>query len=471
MTAGTGLDRFGDDRRIVAARVDGELRDLSAEIPDGASVEPVSIDSPDGLAVLRHSTAHVAAQAVQSLHPEAKLGIGPPITDGFYYDFDLAEAFTPDDLRAVEKATPAPATTRAPTTTPVPTAVQTVAGTIRGAGNTVVVGAQIVITPIAGPGGPATGVGRGTMTDEDGQYRISGVASGRIRVAVRRIGYQPLAFDTVSVATLDVTLEPVAQKLAAIVVRERRRNVYTGRLAGFNRRRDLGFGRFITAADIDNQHPMRTTDLLRMIPGVYVSATGPTNRLRIRNANCDPLVWIDGMPALAGYFDIDAFDPRSLAGIEVYSGVATVPVELRGTRGEEACGVVAVWSRLPEPAERTNGRKYTAADLARLVEAATVYTADQVDRPARLDSTVTLSVNYPDSLRNRHTPGQATVEFVVDTTGAVELGTIGVVAASNPSFGDAARQAATTARFVPAAREGRLVRQLVQLPLRWETAR
>ena len=104
MTAGTGLDRFGDDRRIVAARVDGELRDLSAEIPDGASVEPVSIDSPDGLAVLRHSTAHVAAQAVQSLHPEAKLGIGPPITDGFYYDFDLAEAFTPDDLRAVEKA-------------------------------------------------------------------------------------------------------------------------------------------------------------------------------------------------------------------------------------------------------------------------------------------------------------------------------------------------------------------------------
>ena len=100
----TGLDRFGDDRRIVAVRIDGELADLSSAIPEAATVEPVAIDSPDGLAILRHSTAHVAAQAVQSRHPEAKLGIGPPITDGFYYDFDLADPFTPEDLRALEKA-------------------------------------------------------------------------------------------------------------------------------------------------------------------------------------------------------------------------------------------------------------------------------------------------------------------------------------------------------------------------------
>ena len=100
----TGLDRFGDDRTVVAVRVDGETQDLSREIPVGAAVEPVLIDSPDGLAILRHSTAHVAAQAVQNLHPEARLGIGPPITDGFYYDFDLAEPFTPESLREVEKA-------------------------------------------------------------------------------------------------------------------------------------------------------------------------------------------------------------------------------------------------------------------------------------------------------------------------------------------------------------------------------
>ncbi len=100
----TGLELFGEDRTVVAVRVDGELRDLQRELPDGATVEPVSIDSADGLNILRHSAAHVAAQAVQALHPEAKLGIGPPIVDGFYYDFDLAEPFTPDDLKTLEKS-------------------------------------------------------------------------------------------------------------------------------------------------------------------------------------------------------------------------------------------------------------------------------------------------------------------------------------------------------------------------------
>lgn len=99
----TGLDLYGDDRTIVAVRVDGETRDLHGEIPAGATVEPVMIDSDEGLAILRHSAAHVAAQAVQALHSDAKLGIGPPITDGFYYDFDVAEPFTPDDLKSIEK--------------------------------------------------------------------------------------------------------------------------------------------------------------------------------------------------------------------------------------------------------------------------------------------------------------------------------------------------------------------------------
>ena len=93
---------FADDPNVIAARVDGELRDLAHELSDGDAVEPVAIDSPDGLDILRHSTAHVMAQAVQDLFPEAKLGIGPPITDGFYYDFDVPEPFTPDDLEAIE---------------------------------------------------------------------------------------------------------------------------------------------------------------------------------------------------------------------------------------------------------------------------------------------------------------------------------------------------------------------------------
>jgi threonyl-tRNA synthetase len=102
-TSTTGLDLFGNDRTIVAARVNGELWDLHRTLPEGATVEPVTVESPDGLNILRHSTAHVAAQAVQTLNPEAKLGIGPPITDGFYYDFDVPSPFTPDDLRELEK--------------------------------------------------------------------------------------------------------------------------------------------------------------------------------------------------------------------------------------------------------------------------------------------------------------------------------------------------------------------------------
>src|SRR5690606_30349647 len=92
------------DRRVVVMRVDGELRDLTDPLGEGQVVEGVTIDSPDGLAVLRHSTAHVLAQAVQAADPQARLGIGPPITDGFYYDFDVETPFTPEDLRALEKA-------------------------------------------------------------------------------------------------------------------------------------------------------------------------------------------------------------------------------------------------------------------------------------------------------------------------------------------------------------------------------
>ncbi len=92
------------ERNVVAMRVNGELRDLAHRLAIGDDVEGVTIDSPDGLAILRHSAAHVAAQAVQGINPDAKLGIGPPVTDGFYYDFDVPEAFTPEDLKAIEKS-------------------------------------------------------------------------------------------------------------------------------------------------------------------------------------------------------------------------------------------------------------------------------------------------------------------------------------------------------------------------------
>ncbi len=100
-TAGEALG--ADGRSVIAAKINGEPRDLAAEVADGDVVEPIAIDSPDGRAILRHSTAHVMAQAVQEIFPEARLGIGPPVENGFYYDFDVAEPFTPDDLKRIEK--------------------------------------------------------------------------------------------------------------------------------------------------------------------------------------------------------------------------------------------------------------------------------------------------------------------------------------------------------------------------------
>ena len=95
---------FSENPAIVVCKINGELRDLWTELSDGDKVESVAIDSPEGLAVLRHSTAHVLAQAVQEVFPETKLGIGPPVTDGFYYDFDPEKPFTPEDLEKLESA-------------------------------------------------------------------------------------------------------------------------------------------------------------------------------------------------------------------------------------------------------------------------------------------------------------------------------------------------------------------------------
>ena len=103
LTAGTkAWELFAEDPAVIAARVNDQLRDLAYELAEGDEVEPVAIDSKDGRDILRHSTAHVMAQAVQELFPEAKLGIGPPIDNGFYYDFDVETPFKPEDLASIE---------------------------------------------------------------------------------------------------------------------------------------------------------------------------------------------------------------------------------------------------------------------------------------------------------------------------------------------------------------------------------
>ena len=102
----TAFDVVGDKaRKIVVAKVNGTLVDLSHVLSDGDEVIPVSITEPEGLSVLRHSVAHIVAQATQNLFSDVKLGIGPPIKDGFFYDFGTTRSFTPEDLAAIEKET------------------------------------------------------------------------------------------------------------------------------------------------------------------------------------------------------------------------------------------------------------------------------------------------------------------------------------------------------------------------------
>jgi len=95
---------FAENKEIVVCRVNGVLKDLWTDLVDGDVVESVLISSPTGLEVLRHSTAHVMAQAVQEVYANTRLGIGPPIKDGFYYDFDPENTFNPDDLTKIESA-------------------------------------------------------------------------------------------------------------------------------------------------------------------------------------------------------------------------------------------------------------------------------------------------------------------------------------------------------------------------------
>jgi TonB family protein len=345
----------------------------------------------------------------------------------------------------------------------------TVSGTVRGPGGVSIVGAEVVLTP-ATPAGGGTVFARRVFTDDEGRFRVGGLPNGRASVAVRRIGYRPAVrqLEIPIADALTLALEAIPQAMSTVVVRDRRVARHTGWAAQFHERRERGMGRYITKEDLDRRNAIRTTDVLRGVPGVQVASSIRGSAIRMRGARCDPLIWIDGTPALAGYLDVDNFQPNTLEGIEVYSGVSTVPVELRGPRGEEACGVIAIWSRMPEPRRRGPKKSYTADELAALVASATVYTAEQVDQAARPDSTNPIAPYYPDALKRTRTAGDVLVEFVVDTAGVPELETVGIVSASHPAFGSAARDAVGSARFSPAIRAGKPVRQLVQVPVKFE---
>jgi hypothetical protein len=340
---------------------------------------------------------------------------------------------------------------------PVPTSIT---GTVRDSAGHAVAGAELTIagTPLRGE------------SNENGQYRMVGVPAGMMTVRVRRLGFRPATAEvTIAEGTeskLDLTVRPSAQALAPVVVRGVNRQ-YKGRMADFYQRRDMGFGRFITRAQIEQRNPLKFTDLLRGLPGI---TTHPTSYgrtfVRVRGSRCPPQVVIDGMAVNSGNeFELDDLHPMTVEGIEVYTG-AGIPVEYQS--GTVSCGLIVVWSRIGEL--RPKKRASAAISLAQLVEALKIYTADQVDSVARPRHNEAPDPHYPNQLlqlsRSEAPPLEgdqfAFVEFVVDTAGKADMDAFSAISATHPLFVDAVREALPRARWFPAIRQGRKVRQVIQ---------
>lgn len=338
----------------------------------------------------------------------------------------------------------------------------TITGEVRNAAGLGVAGAELSV-----PGTALT-----ARTDLSGSFRLTGSGAGTISLAVRRLGFRPTTVDVAvrprETTRTSVTLERAVQELAAVVVQEQRER--RGGLGTFDRRRKLGIGHFITREEIDRRNPVYLTDMLRMVPGVRVSPGrfAGTSTVRMRGARCAPLVWLDGAPLGAGYFDVDVLTPQSIEGVEIYTGPSTVPAQLMDARGQSSCGVIAVWSREGERRPRNRQQdSATAAKLAELIASARLYTADQVDTPAQVDASNPVRPAYPDSLYAARVSGSVEVEFVIDTEGKVEAETFGVVTSTHPLFAEAVRRALAAAEFRPAVLQGRRVRQVVLLPVQF----
>lgn len=316
------------------------------------------------------------------------------------------------------------------------------------------------------------GTARSTISGDDGAYRFAGVAPGELRLLARRLGFRPTVVDVEvghgGLGDVEIRLVAVVQELAPVAVLARR-EAYESRLAGFYERRERKVGHFISRERLERTNSFSMTDILRDIPGVKIRPIGPILKaVRIRGASCPPLVFLDGAPATAGEFDLETIDLGMVEGIEVYSGSATVPAEFAGPRNLDRCGVVAIWSRPFRPGPRAPTTRSVDArpeiDLDRLVARGEAFTA------ASVDSAVTLvdggfAPEYPTSLWRERRSGRVVAEFVVDTTGRVMNGTIGIIASSHPLFSLSAREALANARFHPARLAGALVRQVVQLPI------
>jgi len=322
--------------------------------------------------------------------------------------------------------------------------------------------------PLAGAALTVPGTRVAGESDEVGAFALAKVAVGQVSLVARRIGYAPettLVRVGTGGAPLVVTLRRVTLRLDAVLVHGRRE--LRGPMAGFYERMELGNGRFFTEEQIAARNPTRMSDLLRGIPGFQMDQRRRGSpSFRLRGAAQQPLIWLDGTPMGAGDVDLDNFDPRTFAAIEVYSGSATVPVEFAGSRSmTTAGGAILLWTKQGEYAQRRRrGAPTPAAVIAGLLERRQAFTVDSVDSRARPVSPEPIRPIYPDSLFSARLPGRVEVEFVVDAKGRIQMETFGVVTTTHRTLGEAVRRAIGARAWLPATRAGQPVAQLVQLP-------
>ena len=324
------------------------------------------------------------------------------------------------------------------------------------------------------------GDGRSAVTDEEGNFLILRVPLGSVKLSVHRLGYEQRELSVYvgrarSTSTVTVVLTQIPQQIATVEVRAKR-GQHTGPMADFYHRLEshANGGTFFTREQIDSMRPFRTTDILRRVPGFsFTNSGGPGGAgaervIRSRDRRCSPLIWVDGTPATIAYYDPDLINPRTIEGIEVYAGVATVPPLLEGPAGTSSCGAIAIWTREGDRSanrQRQDEREAAATALAALVDSVQVYTEAEVDRVAMLAPSPRFAPVYPAELRRAKVTGVVVTEFVVDARGSLEPSTLGVVYSADPLFTESVTSALAGAKFTPAMRAGHPVRQLVQLPV------
>jgi TonB family protein len=323
--------------------------------------------------------------------------------------------------------------------------------------------------PIASAEVRITGWPYPATTDARGVFTFAHVPAGEATLSVRRLGFVPSSVTlrlndaNAGVKGIVIRLAHLPTFLKTVTVESKRMN-YTGRLAGYYQRLEKkSNGYFITREQIDRENPRSLQQLLQNVPAISGNRMrGGGAGVRMRGRNCAPLVWLDSTPMPAGEVDLNGLSPQTIQGIELYLGSTTAPARYTLNRDASSCGTIIIWSRGPdtEP-EPVNHR--ARKDLERMIASLSVFTADQVDVKAQPLQNP-MPVSYPPSLFAEGIAGSVVAEFVVDTAGVVEEGTVGIVSSTHPLFSAAVKLAVESAKFTVAQKGGTRVRQLVQQP-------